>query len=91
MAQIQKNVFAIAVGIHVIRVNDKKIIYKKAFLGTNNLKKADLSPEVLDKTILNASELIIKRLKKDVNKDEPKIFIEPIRPNNERIYIKVNK
>lgn len=87
LAQIQKNVFGIAVGIHIIRASDEKIVYKSAFLGRTNLKKADLSLEVLDKTIKQAAELITKRLSKDVGKDEPKFFVEPVRPKEKKFFI----
>ena len=85
-AQIRKNVFGVAVGIHVIRVSDSKIIYRSAFLGRTNLKKTDLSSEALDKTINHAAELITKRLSKDVGIEEPKIFIEPIRPKEKKFF-----
>ncbi|MBR2179287.1 MAG: hypothetical protein IJ862_02680 [Selenomonadaceae bacterium] len=88
-AQIRKNVFGVAVGIHVIRASDNEIVYKAAFLGRTNLKKADLSLEILNNTIKHASELITKRLSKDVGIEEPKIFVEPDRPKEKKFFIHV--
>ena len=85
-AQVRKNIFGVAVGIHIIRVSDDKIVYKAAFLGRTNLKKADLSSEVLDKTIKHAANLITKRLSKDVGIEEPKFFVEPIRPKEKKFF-----
>ena len=85
-AQVRKNIFGVAVGIHIIRASDAKIVYKAAFLGRTNLKKADLSSEVLDKTIKHAAELITKRLSKDVGIEEPKIFVEPVRPKEKKFF-----
>ena len=76
-AQTQKNVFAIAVRIEVIRTTDNKVMRRSAFLGRTNLKKTAMSNEVLDKTIDNTAELISKRMFKDINKKKPKIFVQP--------------
>ena len=85
-AQVRKNVFGVAVGLHIIRASDEKIVHRAAFLGRTNLKKADLSSEVLDKTIKHAAELITKRLSKDVGIEEPKIFVEPVRPKEKKFF-----
>ena len=85
--QIRKNIFGIAVGIHVIRASDEEVSYKSAFLGRTNLKKANLSSEILDKTIKHAAELITERLSKDVGIEEPKIFVEPIRPKEKKFFV----
>ena len=86
LAQVRKNIFGVAVGVHIIRASDDKIVYKAAFLGRTSLKKENLSSEILDKTIKHAAELITKRLSKDVGIEEPKIFIEPIRPKEKKFF-----
>lgn len=75
--QTRKNVFAIAVRVSVIRSDDDKIILKRSFLGRTNLKKQKMSQEILLKTINHTTELIAKRLIKDVNREKPKVFVEP--------------
>lgn len=72
--QTQKNVFAIAVRVNVIRISDDKIVTKSAFLGRTNLKKREMSQEILEDTINQTAELISKKFIKDINKDKPKIF-----------------
>ena len=76
-AQTQKNVFAIAVRVEIIRTADNKVMRRSAFLGRTNLKKTAMSNGVLDKTIDNTAELISKRMFKDINKKNPKIFVQP--------------
>ena len=75
-AQTQKNVFAIAVRVNVIRLNDNKVVRRSAFLGRTNLKKKEFNNEILDDTIKNTSELISKKLIKDVSRNKPKIFVK---------------
>ena len=75
-AQTQKNVFAIAVRVNVIRMSDNKIVRRSAFLGRTNLKKKEFNNEILDDTIKNTAELISKKFIKDINRNKPKIFVE---------------
>ena len=91
MMQIRKNVFAVAVQTDIIRCSDNEVVKKLGFLGKTNLKNIEMSTEVVDNTIDDAVELITKRFFKDINKEEQKIFVEPVRSKNERIYIKVNQ
>ena len=84
MMQIRKNVFAIAVEINIIRCSDDQVVKKLAFLGKTNLKKISMSREVLYNTISDAAEIIAKRFLKDINKKERKIFIEPIKLNDQK-------
>ena len=91
MMQIRKNVFAVAVQTDIIRCSDNEVVKKLGFLGKTNLKNIEMSPEVVDNTIDDAVELITKRFFKDINREEQKIFVEPVSSKNERIYIKVNQ
>ena len=77
LMQTRKNVFAVAIKINVIRTSDEKIVKRRAFLGRTNLKKGNLSPEVLESTINHTTELIAKYFIKDVKRDKPKIFTQP--------------
>ena len=77
-AQTQKNVFAIAVRVNVIRLSDEKVMRRTAFLGRNNLKKREMPQEILEDTINQTIELISKKFIKDINKNKPKIFSQQI-------------
>ena len=86
LLQTRKHVFAIGVGIHVIRNSDKMIVKKKAFLGRTNLNKVLLSPEVLNSTVDQTAEIISKYFIRDIDRDSPKIFIEPAKKIKFNVY-----
>ena len=79
MIQIRKKMFAISFQVNITRCSENKMIRSMSVLGRYNLRKKNMSQEVVEETILNTIDLMSERLINDLQRDEPKIFVEPPR------------